>query len=174
MSGKLGDFLAAVCRENAWVPGKDLGLLISADAVHYGCEGWGSGGYAPFGCDAEGHAQGRDQDIKLCQLLSGSLTEATPARFIENVWDRDHPDYPTYPYRITWCGLYSIPAGLATVLQWHTKLDLEAPIGAFLRYGDSLSDGRLELPEARLGVTAPNTLWHWVGYPTVVYTTKRP
>ena len=173
VSGKLGVILAEICRENDWIPGRDLGLLISADAVHYGCEGWGGNGYSPFGCDEGGHAQGRSQDVGLCELLSGPLTEALPERFIAKVWDREHTDYPAYPYRITWCGLYSIPFGLTTTLRWHEELGLPAPAGRFLRYGDSVSDGRLDLAGTRLGVTAPNTLQHWVGYPALVYTSVR-
>ena len=165
--------LADICRENQWVPGRDLALLISADAVHYGCEGWGGGGYEPFGCDAEGHAAGRAQDMTLAEAtLAGPLTDGGIGTFVRLVWDPAHPDYPDYPYRITWCGLYSIPFGLSVAVRWQEAMGGESLRGSLLRYGDSVSDGRLELPDTRLGVTAPNTLQHWVGYPTVVYTAE--
>ena len=174
MASATATALAAICRERGWIPGRDLGILISADAVHYGCEDWGGGGYAPFGCDAAGHAAGRAQDLTLAQAtLAGPLTDAGVDSFIRLVWDPTHPDYPDYPYRITWCGLYSIPFGLTVAMRLQEELGAAPLAGALLRYGDSVSDGRLELPATRLGVTAPNKLEHWVGYATVVYTPTR-
>jgi AmmeMemoRadiSam system protein B len=160
--------LADICREEGWSPGRDLGLLISADAVHYGCEGWGPrGGYHPFGCDAAGHAAGVAQDVTLAEAtLAGPLTDDGLARFARLVWDPDHPEYP---YRITWCGLYSIPCGLAVAGRLQAALALPPLTGHLLRYGDSVGDGRLDLPRTGLGVTAPNTLAHWVGYPALGY-----
>jgi AmmeMemoRadiSam system protein B len=166
----LSTALAEACQTRGWVPGRDFGILISADAVHYGCEGWGNGGYAPFGCDAEGRAAAVAQDLTLAQAtLVGPLNDDGLARFIRLVWDPSHPDYPTYPYRITWCGLYSIPFGLAVAHRLQAYLNLPPLTGTLLRYGDSVGDGRLYVPETGLGVTAPNTLQHWVGYPALGY-----
>jgi len=162
--------LAAICRERGWIPGRDLGILVSADAVHYGCEGWGGNGYAPFGCDQAGHAAARAQDVTLAETaLAGSLDDTGIGAFIRLVWDPTHPDYPNYPYRITWCGLYSIPFGLTVAARLQEDLGAPPLAGELLRYGDSVTDGRLPLAGTRLGVTAPNTLDHWVGYATVVY-----
>lgn len=169
------DALAAICRERGWVPGRDIGLLISADAVHYGCDGWGAGGgYAPFGCDEAGHAAGRAQDETLAEAtLAGPLTDASVGAFTRLVWDAASPDFQTRPYRITWCGLWSIPFGLTVAERLQAELGAPPLEGALLRYGDSVSDGKLAAPVAKLGVTAPNTLGHWVGYATVVYVPRR-
>ena len=162
--------LAAICRERSWVPGRDIGILISADAVHYGCEGWNGAGYAPFGCDEAGHAAGRVQDATLAEAtLAGPLTDGSVASFARLVWDAASPDFQAKPYRITWCGLWSIPFGLTVAARLQDELGGPPLSGELLRYGDSVSDGRLEVPGTRLGVTAPNTLGHWVGYATVVY-----
>ncbi len=170
LSGKLAGILADLCRENGWVMGRDLGLLISADAVHYGCDGWGAHPYNEFGCGEAGHAAARAQDITLARAtLAGPLTRAGIDSFIRLVWDPDGPDYPAYPYRITWCGIYSIPFGLSTARKLQLDLGSATLTGTLLRYGDSVSDGRLECEVKHLGVTAPNTLRHWVGYPAVVY-----
>jgi len=167
--------LAEICRDRGWQAGRDLGILISADAVHYGCEGWGGGGYAPFGCGDAGHAAARQQDVTLAEAtLAGPLTDAGIESFVRLVWNPTHPDYPDYPYRITWCGLYSIPFGLTVAAQWYAELGAAELFGSLLRYGDSVSDGRMDLPATRLGVTAPNTLEHWVGYPAVVYLPASP
>jgi len=162
--------LAAICREEGWLPGRDIGILVSADAVHYGCEGWGSGGYQPFGCDALGHAAAMAQDVTLAQAtLAGPLDDSGPAGFARLVWDNEHPEYP---YKITWCGLYSIPFGLATAHRLQRALGQPPLTGHLLRYGDSVTDGRLDVPGTRLGVTAPNTLQHWVGYPSLAYVAR--
>jgi AmmeMemoRadiSam system protein B len=166
---ELGGILADICRENGWQPGRDLGLLISADAVHYGCEGWGSSGYAPFGCDEAGHTHALEQEKTIAESLCGPVNRTMVAGFTEKVWDPTHPDYPAYPYKVTWCGLYSIPFGLNTARLLMEDLGEPAPTGRLLRYGDSVSDGKLNLEGTRLGVTAPNTLQHWVGYPTLIY-----
>ncbi len=165
------DALAAICRKRGWVPGRDIGILISADAVHYGCDGWGAGGgYAPFGCDDAGHAAGRAQDVTLAQAtLAGPLTDDSVGAFARLVWDAASPDFQAKPYRITWCGLWSIPFGLTVAERLQAALAAPPLTGTLLRYGDSVSDGRLDLPGTKLGVTAPNTLGHWVGYPAVVY-----
>ncbi len=170
LSAKVATILADVCRERNWVPGRDLGILISADAVHYGCDGWGARPYNEFGCDEAGHAAARAQDITLAEsTLAGPLTPEGIASFVRLVWNPEGPDYPAYPYRITWCGLYSIPFGLSVAAQLQTDLGAEPLTGTLLRYGDSVTDGRLQADTDKLGVTAPNTLGHWVGYPAVVY-----
>jgi AmmeMemoRadiSam system protein B len=172
LADRLASALAATCRRRTWLPGRDIGILISADAVHYGCEAWGErGGYHPFGCDATGHVAARIQDITLAEAtLAGPLTDQGLARFTALVWD---PAHPAYPYRITWCGLYSIPFGLATAARLQADLELPVLHGHLLRYGDSLSDQRLQLSGTNLGVTAPNTVTHWVGYVALGYAPRK-
>jgi len=167
VGGAVARELAAACRENGWQPGRDLGVVISADAVHYGCEGWGERGYHPYGCTATGHATARGRDVMLAEAtLAGPLTPEGPARFHRLVCDESRP---SYPYRITWCGVYSIPFGLTVVDLWREALGGPPLAGDLVRYGDSLSDGRLRIPGSGLGVTAPSSLAHWVGYPAVGY-----
>ena len=153
----LAGALARICADEGWTPGVDLGLLISADAVHYGCEGWGSGGgYHPFGCDAAGRAAGVAQDLTLARAtLAGPLDDAGLADFARMGWK---PGDPEDPYRI-----------LAAAARLQAALGLPPLVGHLLRYGDSVGDGRLDVPGTGLGVTAPNTLEHWVGYPALGY-----
>ena len=165
---RFGLALARICRDQDWRPGVDIGILISADAVHYGCEGWGpSGGHHPYGCDEAGHAAAVARDVTLAEVaLTGPLTPDGPERFVRAVW---RPGDPRAPYRITWCGIYSIPFGLTATAAWVREMGTEPLAGHLLRYGDSVTDGRLEVPGTALGVTAPNTLAHWVGYPGLGY-----
>jgi AmmeMemoRadiSam system protein B len=167
LAARFGQVLADICREEQWVPGVDVGVLISADAVHYGCEGWGDRHYDPYGCDAPGHAAGTARDVEICvNDLGGEVTPASAWGFADAVWDESDP---VYPYRITWCGVYSIPFGLLALDAWMDAAGLPPLSGTLLRYGDSVSDGRLDVSGTILGVTAPNTLQHWVGYPALGY-----
>lgn len=167
-----GKALADICYEEQWTPGVDVGVLISADAVHYGCEGWGTRTYAPFGCGETGHAAGVTQDMGICvDALSGPVTPESAWSFADAVWDETDP---TYPYLITWCGVYSIPFGLLTLDAWMDAGGRAALSGELLRYGNSLGDGRLGADVGSLGVTAPNTLGHWVGYPALGYVHPGP
>ena len=67
-----------------------------------------------------------------------------------------------------------MPFGLLTAESWQREAERPPLIGHLLRYGDSVTDGRLQLPAGheahpKLGVTAPAHLKHWVGYPAVGY-----
>ncbi len=167
VAAAFGQAMADICWEEQWEPGVDVGMLISADAVHYGCEGWGDRHYDPYGCDEAGHAQATAHDAHICrEHLSGPVTAASAWGFADEVWDESDP---TYPYRITWCGVYSIPFGLLGMEAWMETAGRDGLVGEFVRYGDSVSDGRLEVDTRGLGVTAPNTIEHWVGYPAVGY-----
>jgi len=162
-----GQALADICDDARLVPGVDIGLLISADAVHYGCEGWGDRHYDPYGCDEAGHAAGVARDVEICvENLSGEVTPESAWGFADAVWDESDPGYP---YKITWCGVYSIPFGLLTMDAWMDAGGLAPLVGTLLRYGDSVGDGRVEVDGTGLGVTADNTVRHWVGYPALGY-----
>jgi AmmeMemoRadiSam system protein B len=174
LADSLASAMTEICRRNQWLPGRDIGILVSADAVHYGCEDWGSRPYDPFGCDEKGHAAAVARDRTLAEAtLCGRLGDDGLFRFISMVWNPDLSQHAENPYRITWCGLYSIPLGLATAWRLQAALDQPALNGYLLRYGDSYSDGRLQLPETKLGVTAPNHVRHWVGYAALGWTAGR-
>jgi len=77
--------------------------------------------------------------------------------------DHDHREY-----KWTWCGRYSVPFGLLTA--WHLQQLLRArPLdGTILGYATSLEGQCIEVDDLDgMGVTAPATLRHWVGYAAV-------
>ena len=146
--------------------GADYQFLISADCVHYGDEAWGSGGYAPFGVDTMGYSKGVEQDIEIAQSsLTGMLSEKRITRFRELVENNDLE----WPYKVTWCGVYSIPFGLSVMLEMSDYLGRDAPVGILLRYATSLDPGALHLEDTGLGMTNIATLRHWVGYAAIGY-----
>lgn len=157
--------LSKIARAHGWRLGKDLAILVSADCVHYGDEEWGGRNYAPFGADAEGYAKGVAQDLDVASSLTGAIDAGKIARFREMVDSNDFQQ----PYKITWCGVYSIPFGLRVLERLCALQRRPAPRGFMLIYGTSVDPAPLPLEGIGLGKTAINTLRHWVGYTAIGY-----
>lgn len=162
----LSGVLAGLFRDRGLKLGKDVVILISADCVHYGDESWGGRDYAPFGVGREGYTMGVEQDLETVRLsLAGEVTEERIRLFRERVERNDFE----WPYKITWCGVYSIPFGLSVLRRLGELTGAGPPEGFMLRYATSIDPGRLPLGNLGLGVTNINTLRHWVGYTAVGY-----
>ncbi len=152
--------------ERGWVLGKDVQILISADCVHYGDEKWGGRNYAPFGTDREGYETALEQEMK---IINSSLTGLIDAGRIDQFRYLVERDDLEWPYKIPWCGVYSIPFGLTALGKLCKLTGREPPEGVLLNYGTSLDPGRLNPETKGLGVTNINTLHHWVGYAGIGY-----
>jgi AmmeMemoRadiSam system protein B len=145
--------------------GRDLALISSTDAVHYGDEGWGDKNFAYYGADAEGYIKALAHEQRIMRdCFEGELLPDRIERFTRyTLADHDHREY-----KWTWCGRYSIPFGL--LVAWHLQqLQGAAPLaGTILGYATSLDDQRVKVDDLDgMGVTAPATLRHWVGYAAV-------
>ena len=164
--GEMTRSLAAVLEEEGMVLGRDAAVLISADCVHYGDEEWGGRNYAPFGTDRDGYEKATAQDIDIARsTLEGPLS-AEKIAFFRNRVERDDLEWP---YKVTWCGVYSIPFGLSVLDGLSTAQGREAPDGHILGYGTSLEPGRLPVEQTGLGATNIATERHWVGYLAMGY-----
>jgi AmmeMemoRadiSam system protein B len=158
--------LRRLMRKHEWKLGTEVALLISADCVHYGDEEWGGRNYAPFGADSAGYARGVAQDL---EVIRSSLTGAVGAGKRELFRDRVDSGEFQQPYRITWCGVYSIPFGLAVLERLCGLSNRNAPEGFMLVYGTSIDPPMLPLEHTGLGTTAIATIRHWVGYTGIGY-----
>jgi len=157
--------LADILRERKLVLGRDVAVLISSDAVHYGDEGWGDKYFADFGVDQQGYERAVERDRALIdEHLAGELSLPRLESFYHALVKEDF-----HEYRITWCGRFSIPFGLAMVADTAERLGLSAPRGELLRYGTTLDPGRTDPGVPGLGVTAPANLRHWVGFAAIGY-----
>ncbi|MBD3179914.1 MAG: AmmeMemoRadiSam system protein B [Candidatus Latescibacteria bacterium] len=170
LQGKLAGLTASALKEQmnrrGWVLGEDLAVLISADCVHYGDRKWGGRNYAPFGTDREGYQRALEQEMKIIDSsLTGIIDRAGLSRFRELV-ERDDLEWP---YKVTWCGVYSIPFGLRTLLELCELSGREKPEGFLLRYGTSLDAPADPDRTLGLGMTNISTLRHWVGYAGLGY-----
>ena len=166
ISEQLATALATLVTRHGWQLGRDLAVVISSDAVHYGKDF----DHSPFGLDASGYQTAFNLDATLSQkLLEGQLNATKSKALFEDLVDPDDVRH----YRIPWCGRFSIPVGLETLRRLAGRLGQPVPVGHMLRHASSISD--LELPvskatrDAGLGTTAESNLCHWVDYLTVGY-----
>jgi AmmeMemoRadiSam system protein B len=166
LAGEFADALAALMKENGWELGRDVAVIASADAVHYGDAGWGGSVYADFGTDPKGYAQAVDRDRNLASTLTGPLRPDALRDFLYTCVDSTD----VTRYTLTWCGRFSVPFGLNVARRVSEAMDGRTLEGTLLDYGTSLGEVSLDLDAVPgLGATAPNNLHHWVGYAAIGY-----
>jgi len=167
LSDELSTVLAQVMKANGWRLGRDIAIVVSSDAVHYGPDF----DHAPFGTDAAGYQRAVDRDEALAHdHLEGPIDSEKLAALEYTLVDQDD----VRVYKLPWCGRFSVPFGVKLLGDLAEKTGAGTPEGHFLRYATSLSEPMLpvsqETLDAGLGTTAPSNLHHWVGYTTVGFT----
>ncbi len=163
----LAQAIAAIMNDERLEWGTDIALLSSTDAVHYGDEGWGGKDFAFYGADAEGYEKALVHERRIMRdCFEGELQPERIERFTRyTLDDHDHREY-----KWAWCGRYSVPFGL--LVAWHLQqLRRARPLtGTILGYATSVDNARVKVDDLEgMGVTAPATLHHWVGYASVGY-----
>jgi AmmeMemoRadiSam system protein B len=157
--------LAEIMRREPLAWGADIALVSSTDAVHYGDEEWGGRNFAWYGMDAAGYAKAIAHEHRIMSdCFDGELRPERIERFTRyTLADHDHREY-----KWTWCGRYSVPFGLLTAWQLQQRMGDQPLAGTILGYATSLEDQRIKVDDLDgMGVTAPATLRHWVGYAAV-------
>ena len=146
--------------------GKDVSMIISSDAVHYGDQGWGDKNFAFYGTDTAGYrkALAHEQEI-INNCLVGPITKEKMKKFTD--YTVGSPDYKTYKW--TWCGRYAVPFGLLTAAYVKQNLRLGDLKGSFLGYTTSVGQTPLPVSDLGLGTNAAANLHHWVGYTSIGY-----
>jgi AmmeMemoRadiSam system protein B len=167
LAGELATALGDIMTERGWTLGRDVAVVASADAVHYGDAGWGGSDYADFGTDAAGYARAVERDRYLAaSTLAGKVEANSLKEFLHTCVDEADPTR----YRLTWCGRFSIPLGLSVAARVQQAVAGRPLEGRLLDYGTSVSEVSLDLERIPgLGATAPNNLHHWVGYAAIGY-----
>jgi hypothetical protein len=142
-----------------------VALVVSADLVHYGDRDWGGRNSADFGTDGTAYdrAVARDREL-LAAHLEGDVSLAGLEGLYRALVQDDY-----HEYRITWCGRFSLPFGLATLAGLAERLGLPAPRGTLIDYATTLDPGRSDPGVAGLGATAPASLHHWVSFAALEY-----
>jgi len=164
---QMGDALAAAMRKRGWALGRDVAIVISSDAVHYGPDFK----YVPHGeGGVKAYVEACEQDRAiLTQSLAGRVDSAKAREFFSRCVNPDRPD----EYRLTWCGRFSIPLGLLLLESTARGLGGQAPVGHPVAYSTSVGGPELPVRDVGLGETAPANLYHFVGFPAAAYTVGR-
>ncbi len=146
--------------------GRDYAIVISTDAVHYGCEDWGGSDYAFYGCDTVGFYKAVDHEYEIMRnSLLGQVTEKKVQAFTQ--YTVQDTNYHTYKW--TWCGRYSVPFGLLTLMQLENSLHSMSSLGTLIGYSTSISEKPIPVNDIKMGTTAKATIKHWVGYSAIGY-----
>lgn len=161
----LAKSIKQIVQKHNWVWGGDYAMVISSDAVHYGDEDWGGKNFARFGTDSLGYFQAMAFEKEISLAMSGNLTPDKIKAFISYTVNEN--DYKEYKW--TWCGRYSIPLGLLTAYHLQKSLDTLPLNGYPIGYANSIDHPSIPVEDLGMGVTAPASLHHWVGYSAIQF-----
>ncbi len=157
VSDELTKIIADYISQNKLKPGKDIFFLISSDANHYGKDF----DNIPYGEDEAAHSKGTDNDKRIAKnAFNGILTKNKIEILAKKLWGKpmDNPSSPV------WCGKYSIPFGLLTIWKVIKRAYSKELNGNIYKYSDSWMEGVIPIKHTNLGLTAPFSLKHWVGW----------
>ena len=145
--------------------GNDFAIIISNDAIHYGNEEWGGKNLAPFGVDSVAYKKVLDYE--------NLIIETSLVHYIDTIKINKFMSFTTKQenyteYKWTWCGRYSIPAGLLTSYWLSEYYDINL-FGELINYSTSINGEKIKVEDLKMGVTAPANIKHWVGYTGIIY-----
>ena len=155
-----------VIKENKLKWGKDIALVISNDAVHYGDTDWGGKNYATYGCDTAGYEEAVNHEN---EIISNSLLPLLDTACIHKFFNYTVQPGNWRDYQWPWCGRYSVPFGLLTGMYLSQISGAEKPEGIKMGYSTSIAHNPLPVEDLMMGKTAIATLHHWVGYAAIGY-----
>ncbi len=165
-SSELAKVLNQIMKEKNLKYGKDLAIVISNDAIHYGDDGWGGNNLAPFGVDSLGNEKARQKDLKIIkQCLTGELNQDRIKTF--NQYTIQEDDFKEYKW--TWCGRYSVPFGLLFANELNNLIENRSLTGELLGYRNSYLNSHIKVDDLKMGHTAPANNRHWVAYVGMSY-----
>jgi AmmeMemoRadiSam system protein B len=166
LSGQLAAAIAKALKDKGLKWGRDVAFVMSTDAVHYGDEDWNGSNFAFYGCDDNGYKEAKEHEMKIIdETLCGPMDMVKARTFTQYTLMEN--DYKAYKW--TWCGRYSVPLGLLTIIKMQASLPGKPLQGNFAGYGTSLDEPRLKVSDLVMGKTANATMHHWVGYAGITY-----
>lgn len=165
VSNDLSIVVSKILKEKNLEYGKDVAVVISNDAVHYGNEEW-SGDLAPFGVDDEGTKKARALDMEIIEkCLVDEITNEKVKTFTEYTVQTNN--YKEYKW--VWCGRYSVPFGVSFANKLNQALHNKPLTGTFLDYESSIDHDLIKVEDLGMGTTAIATQNHWVAYASIKY-----
>lgn len=162
VSDHLADLVCRYISENDLQPGQDIFFLMSSDANHYGHDF----NNAPYGDDAKGHAMATAEDLGLARsYLTGTMDGEKITGLVGELWGNRFDQTGNF----LWCGRYSIPFGLMSIGKVMQLINDRPIRGTMIHYSDSYTEGVIPLKRSGMGITAPFSLKHWVGFFSAAY-----
>ncbi len=156
ISDDLSKIIIDYIKENKLELGKDIFFLFSTDADHYGKDF----DNAPFGEDKAAHKKATDLDKRIAsKTFSKRLTDEKLKYLAGELWQIKNKKPQTL-----WCGRYTVPFGLLTTLKITKSLSAKYLTGKVFKYSDTYTEGVIPIKGTHLGLTAPFSLKHWVGF----------
>jgi AmmeMemoRadiSam system protein B len=166
----LANSVSTVMEKEGLKWGTGYSIAVSSDAVHYGDDGWGGKDFAAFGSGIDGYTKASaKENFLLDSCLSGIMNRSKIRTFSNTTLQQT--DFREYAW--TWCGRYSVPFGLELMLQLAEKQNIPLE-GKRIGYMSSIDHVRIPVEDLGMGLTAPASLRHWVGYPGVIYNLPGP
>lgn len=160
------NFLSEKMKKENLRLGKEIAIVISTDAVHYGDEDWGGSNYAPYGTDSLGLVEAKNHEMEIItHCLLDEISPEKIQKFINYTVQKNN--YKEYKW--TWCGRYSVPFGLLFSYELNKELKGKELFGTFIDYSNSIDNQTLNVKDLNMGTTAPANDHHWVGYAAVGY-----
>jgi AmmeMemoRadiSam system protein B len=165
-SDELSKVIYEVMKNEKLSYGKDLAIVISNDAVHYGNTDWGGSNLAPFGVDSIGNNKAKLKDLEIINTcLKDTITIEKIKDFNRFTVKKDN----FKEYNWVWCGRYSVPFGLLLANKLNILINDCALRGEFIDYRSSYPENHLEVKDIGMGYTAPANNSHWVAYTGIKY-----
>lgn len=156
LSDALADIIAGYIKENNLKLGKDIFFLISNDANHYG-EDFDN---QPYGLDAEAHRLAVENDRKIAkENFNGRISKDKIKILSGELW----PEAGVTANCPLWCGRYPLVFGLLTIDKIAKDAGRKINSKLFI-YSDTWTEGVLPFKKSNMGITAPYSLKHWVGF----------
>jgi AmmeMemoRadiSam system protein B len=153
-------------KEKKLTLGKDVAIVISNDAIHYGDEGWGGENMAPFGVDSIGTEKARLLDLEIINnCLTNEIVE--PKIQLFNKYTVKGDNYKEYKW--TWCGRYSVPFGLLFANKLNKMVNNKNLQGTLIDYRTTIHNKHIKVEDLNMGVTAPANQHHWVAFTGISY-----
>ena len=166
IAGLLSRALFEVIQKNDLMWGRDIAIVISSDAVHYGCEEWGGSDFAFYGCDSSGYKKAVSHEYEIIRNSLNGEIKRDKIRKFTNYTVQD-TNYRIYKW--TWCGRYSVPFGLLTTYSLAQNLRVGPIKGKLLGYTTSIDHDTIPVSDLKMGKTARASIKHWVGYAAIGY-----
>ena len=156
LSDELANIILEYVKENNLKLGKDIFFLFSNDANHYG-EDFDN---HPYGLNQEAHNVAVTNDKRIAdQIFNGTVTKNKIQKLSDELW----PEAGIKQDCPLWCGRYAVVFGLFTVSKVVNENGKKLS-GKVLRYSDTWTGGVLPVKGTSMGITAPYSLKHWVGF----------